>query len=64
VIQGEAALKRARPNLAVCLFSEAQKLVDFWLVHFDMSRSYLDAGAFTEADAEFDRCKEIRSRPK
>lgn len=60
LILGEAALKEHDPKQALSFFAEAQKLVDFWLVHFDMGRAYLDGGAFAEADAEFDRC--IRRR--
>ena len=56
LILGEAALKQKDPKQAVSLFSDAQKLVDIWIAHFDLGRAYLDAGAFTEADSEFDLC--------
>jgi eukaryotic-like serine/threonine-protein kinase len=56
LILGEAALKEHDPKQALQLFTEAQKLVDIWIVHFDLGRAYLDAGAFAEADSEFDRC--------
>jgi serine/threonine protein kinase/tetratricopeptide (TPR) repeat protein len=56
LILGEAALKEHNPTQAVQLLMEAQKLVDIWIVHFDLGRAYLEAGAFAEADSEFDRC--------
>ncbi len=56
LILGEAALKEHDPKHAVQLLTEAQTLKDFWIVHFDLGRAYLEAGAFTEADGEFDRC--------
>jgi hypothetical protein len=36
--------------------TEAKNLVDSWIVHFDLGLAYLDAGAFTEADSEFESC--------
>jgi tetratricopeptide (TPR) repeat protein/predicted Ser/Thr protein kinase len=56
LILGEGALKEHDPRKALQLFTEAQRLMDIWIVHFDLGRAYLDAGAFAEADAEFDRC--------
>jgi serine/threonine protein kinase/tetratricopeptide (TPR) repeat protein len=56
LILGEAALKERNPRPAIQLFNEAKGLMDTWLTHFDLGRAYLDAGAFTEADSEFDRC--------
>lgn len=35
-------------------------LVDTWMGRFDLGRAYVEAGGFTEADSEFDRC--IRRR--
>ena len=31
-------------------------LLDTWIGRFDLGRAYLEIGAFTEADSEFDRC--------
>jgi tetratricopeptide (TPR) repeat protein/predicted Ser/Thr protein kinase len=56
LILGEAALKEHDPRQALQMFAQAQSLVNDWLVHFDLGRAYLDAGAFAEADSEFDRC--------
>jgi hypothetical protein len=38
------------------VFTEANALLDTWLGHFDLGRAYLEAGALTQADSEFDRC--------
>ena len=31
-------------------------LLDTWIGRFELGRAYLEIGAFTEADSEFDRC--------
>lgn len=56
LILGEAALKEHDPKQALQLFTEAKNLVDDWIVHLDLGRAYLEAGAFAKADSEFDRC--------
>jgi tetratricopeptide (TPR) repeat protein len=56
LVVGEAALKEHNPRQALQLFSEAKDLTDTWIGHFDLGRAYLEAGAFAEADSEFDRC--------
>lgn len=60
LIQGEAALQKGDSHEAVRLFTEANGLLDTWIGRFDLGRAYIAAGAFTEADSEFDRC--IRRR--
>ncbi len=60
LIAGEAQLKKGNARDALNSFQEAQKLADSWLGHFAMGRAYLDAGAFTEASAEFDVCLKRR----
>ncbi len=60
LILGEAALKNRLPSQAVQLFTAAKNLDDTWIVHFDLGRAYLDAGAFVEADSEFDQCLKRR----
>jgi len=60
MIEGQAALKEHNPQQALQLLTEAKKLADNWLVHFDLGLVYLDAGAFTEADSEFDLCLKRR----
>lgn len=56
LIQGEVALKNGDSHGAVKLFTDANNLLDTWIGRFDLGRAYLDAGAFAEADSEFDRC--------
>jgi len=60
LIEGEAALNSGDPMRAIQLFTEAKNLADLWLVHFDLSVAYLQAGAFPEADSELDRCVKRR----
>jgi tetratricopeptide (TPR) repeat protein/predicted Ser/Thr protein kinase len=60
LIKGEAALKNADSRQAVQWFTEANNQLDTWIGRFDLGRAYLEAGAFTEADSEFDRCLKRR----
>jgi serine/threonine protein kinase/Flp pilus assembly protein TadD len=60
LVLGEAAMKEHDAQQALQLLTEAKKLVDNWIVHFDLGLVYLEAGAFAEADSEFDQC--IRRR--
>jgi tetratricopeptide (TPR) repeat protein len=56
LIEGEIDLQDGNGRQAVRKFSEANRMLDTWIGHFDLGRAYLQAGAFTEADSEFDRC--------
>jgi tetratricopeptide (TPR) repeat protein len=56
LIEGEAALKEHDYRQALQLLTEAKNLVDSWIVHFDLGLAYLEAGAFAEADSEFESC--------
>ena len=56
IIEGNIALKSGDARQAAKSFTDANALLDTWIVHFDLGRAYLDAGAFTQADSEFDRC--------
>ena len=56
LIQGEIALKKGDSRGAIKLFTDANNLLDTWMGRFDLGRAYLDAGAYAEADSEFDRC--------
>jgi eukaryotic-like serine/threonine-protein kinase len=60
LVLGEAALKEHNPKQAIQLFNEAKDLTDTWIGRFDLGRAYLEAGAFAEADSEFDRCLKRR----
>jgi Flp pilus assembly protein TadD len=56
LILGEAALKGHNSGQAIQLMTEAKNLADIWIAHFDLGVAYLEAGAFVEADSEFDAC--------
>jgi len=60
LVLGEIALKQHDSKAALQLFTEANTLLDTWLGRFDLGRAYLEAGAFAEADSEFDRCVQRR----
>jgi eukaryotic-like serine/threonine-protein kinase len=60
IIAGLIALKRKDRNEAIRQIRAANDLLDTWIGRFDLGRVYLDAGAFPEADSEFDQC--IRRR--
>ena len=45
---------------AIKLLTEANQVLDTWLGHFDLGRAYFEAGAFPQADSEFDRCIQRR----
>ncbi len=56
IVDGNLALKSGDARQAARAFTEANALFDTWIAHFDLGRAYLEAGAFTQADSEFDRC--------
>jgi serine/threonine protein kinase/tetratricopeptide (TPR) repeat protein len=56
LIEGDIALKSGDARLAIKLLSQANRLQDTWIGHYDLGRAYLEANAFTQADTEFDRC--------
>ena len=60
IIDGLTALKNGNPRRAIKDLTDGNALFDTWLGHFDLGRAYLEAGAFTQADAEFDRCLKRR----
>jgi tetratricopeptide (TPR) repeat protein len=56
IVAGMVALQRGDHRGAIQSFAEANGLLDTWIGHFDLGRAYLEAGAFVQADSEFDRC--------
>jgi tetratricopeptide (TPR) repeat protein len=60
IIVGLIAMKKKDSNEAIRQLSAAQSLLDTWIGRFDLGRAYLEAGAFTEADAQFDQCMKRR----
>jgi tetratricopeptide (TPR) repeat protein len=60
LIEGEIAMKNGDGRAAVKSFTEANSILDTWIGRFDLGTAYLQLGAFTEADSEFDRCLKRR----
>ena len=60
LLGGYLSLRRGDSGNAVKLFDEAQAFVDTWLGRFALGRAYLEAGAFEEALAEFEKCEKRR----
>jgi len=56
LIEGEIALAKGDPRAAIKIFNDAHNLLDLWIGLFDRGRAYLELGAFTEADSDFDQC--------
>jgi tetratricopeptide (TPR) repeat protein len=56
IIEGEIALATGDARQAIKHFTEAGTLLDTWIGHFGLARAYLEAGAYTQADSELDRC--------
>jgi predicted Zn-dependent protease len=54
LIHGEVALQRKNPTEAIVRFKAGQKLLDLWLVRFELGRAYLAAGAPAQAQDEFE----------
>ena len=56
IIEGKLALKRGDMAGAIKSITDANNLLDTWIGRLELGRAYLQAGAFVEADSEFDRC--------
>lgn len=57
LLGGYLSLKRGDAANALKLFDESQGLVDTWVGRFALGQAYLEAGAFTEAYSEFEKCE-------
>jgi serine/threonine protein kinase/tetratricopeptide (TPR) repeat protein len=55
-LEGNILLENGDPRQAIKFLTEANTLLDTWAGRFDLGRAYLEAGLFTQADSEFDRC--------
>jgi tetratricopeptide (TPR) repeat protein/predicted Ser/Thr protein kinase len=56
LLEGEALLLKGKPQDAVRVFQEAQKLADSWIARFDLGRAYLAAQLYQEASDQFNTC--------
>jgi tetratricopeptide (TPR) repeat protein len=60
IVDGLIALKGNDAQGAVKQITAANNLLDTWIGRFELGRAYLDAGAATEADSEFEQCVKRR----
>ena len=60
IVQGLISLKRKDAKSAVTQITAANVLLDTWIGHYELGRAELEAGAFKEADSEFDQCLKRR----
>jgi serine/threonine protein kinase/tetratricopeptide (TPR) repeat protein len=60
LIEAEVQMKRKDYRDAVRTFQDAQKIADTWLGRLGLGRAYLEAGAFPDAETEFDACVKRR----
>jgi len=56
IIEGLVLLEQKDARQAIKVLTEANTLLDTWIGRFDLGRAYLAAGAYPQADSEFDRC--------
>ena len=49
-------MKEGDTRQAIQLLTEATEMLDTWIGRFDLGRAYLEAGALTQADSQFDQC--------
>jgi tetratricopeptide (TPR) repeat protein/tRNA A-37 threonylcarbamoyl transferase component Bud32 len=60
IIEANILLEGGDARQAIVALTEGNKLLDTWIGRFDLGRAYLEAKAYLEADAEFDRCVQRR----
>jgi tetratricopeptide (TPR) repeat protein len=60
LLRGEAELRRRSFPEAVERYRGALRHVDSWLARCGLGHAYLEAGAFTQAQEELERCKKRR----
>jgi tetratricopeptide (TPR) repeat protein len=60
ILEGLMSLQSGKPRDALKPLTDANTLLDTWLGRFELGRAYFEAGAFTQADSEFDRCIQRR----
>jgi tetratricopeptide (TPR) repeat protein len=59
LLRGALVLK-TDPRASIQSIGEANAMLDTWIGHFDLGRAFFEAGAFAQADSEFDRCLKRR----
>jgi eukaryotic-like serine/threonine-protein kinase len=56
ILEGMSALKAGNASGSIQSLTEANRLLDTWIGHFELGRAHLAAGELLKADSEFDRC--------
>lgn len=56
LIEAEVQMERKDYRDAVRTFQDSQKIADTWVGRLGLGRAYLEAGAFPDAETEFDAC--------
>jgi tetratricopeptide (TPR) repeat protein len=56
ILEGLTALNAGDARQAIKVLTAANGIFDTWIGHYYLGRAYLEAGAFPQADSEFDRC--------
>ncbi len=56
IVEGQIAIQQNDLQRAIQTLSDANKMLNTWIGHYDLGRAYLAAGMFTEANSEFDIC--------
>jgi serine/threonine protein kinase/tetratricopeptide (TPR) repeat protein len=56
IIEGLLALKNGKTREALKPLTDSITLLDTWIGRFELGRAFFAAGAYTQADSEFDRC--------
>jgi tetratricopeptide (TPR) repeat protein len=60
ILEAHIALKKGDTREAIRILTDANTALDTWIGHFLLGRAYLEAGAFVQADSEFERCLKRR----
>jgi eukaryotic-like serine/threonine-protein kinase len=60
LIEGDVQLSRGNARQAIQLYLESERLLDQWLVRFDLARAYVAAGMYTDASTELETCLKRR----
>jgi tetratricopeptide (TPR) repeat protein len=55
IVEAEIELQNGNSRPAIQTLADANGLLDTWMGHYILGRAYLSAGAFAQADSEFDR---------
>ncbi len=60
IVEAELLLAAGDPRRAAAVLGESLALVDTWIGRYTLGRAYVEAGAYAQADSEFDRAMKRR----